>query len=143
MTIVMVRYVILRRFLCDIPPKLSFWNTCISAWLTLQQGNLRGVQFPDSTIWKPVSNNNQSWDDIVHTMSDDHEPEFERNNGNDWSDINFDDKNNDASHDDAKNSNQVSKTNNNPPPHHTGHIKMVKSRPSDTCPDICSIIIQK
>ena len=64
------------------------------------------------------------------------------NDENDWSDSNDDDENNDAFHDDAKNFNQLAKTNHNPPQHDTGHIKMVKARPSDTCPHIFSIIIR-
>ena len=112
----MVCYVILRRFLRDVPPKLSFWNTCISARLTPQQGHLRGVKFPDSTIWKPVSNNNNSLDDTVHTVLEDYKTEFETNDGNDWLESNNDNENNDAFHDDAKNSNQLFETNHNPPP---------------------------
>ena len=77
----MVRYVILRRFLHKVPPKRSFQNTGISAWLTPRRGHLWGVKFTDSNIWKPVSNNNQSLDDNAHTMSDDDNRNLERTTG--------------------------------------------------------------
>ena len=47
-------------------------------------------------------------------MSDNYEPEFGSDNGNDWSDDD-DNENNDVYHD-AQNSNQISETNHNPTP---------------------------
>ena len=74
-------------------------------------------------------------------MSDDYEPDFVLDDGNDWSDDDADDENNEASHD-AQNFSQIADTNHNPPQHDTGHIKTGKPRPSDTCPLKCTIIIQ-
>ena len=58
-TIVMVRHLILRQFICNIPSKRSFRNNRILAWTTPRRGNLRGVKFPDPTTWKTDPNKNQ------------------------------------------------------------------------------------
>ena len=101
----MFQYLILRQFIRNVPPKLSFWNTPISAWTTPRRGNLRGVKFPEPTNWKPDSNKNKHSDDTVNTVSDDEELKFETHDGNDFSDRNDDDENNIVSHDDAINYN--------------------------------------
>ena len=73
-------------------------------------------------------------------MSDDYKPDFGSDDGNYCSDDD-DDENNEASHD-AQNSNQIANTNHNPPQHDTGHIKMGKTRHSDTCTFTYTIISQ-
>ena len=50
----MVRYLILRQFIHDISPKISFRNNRISAWTTSRRGHIRGVKFPDPTTWNPI-----------------------------------------------------------------------------------------
>ena len=129
----MVRYVILRQLLREIPQRISPQNTRISAWIKPRRGHIGGVKIPDSTIWSPFSKYKQSIDDKTHTFSDDYKPDFGSDDGKDWSDDNEDDENNDASHD-AQNPNKIANTNHNPPQHDTGHIKTGKPHPSDTCP---------
>ena len=96
----MVRYVILRRFLREIPPKISLRNTYISAWLTPQQGHLQGVHIPDAVFWIPFPNYTHSIDDGHHTapVSDNYEPDIGSDNESYWPDNDADDDN-EASHD--------------------------------------------
>ena len=47
----MVRYMILRRFLREIPPRISFRDLRVLAWTTPRWGNLRGVATPDPATW--------------------------------------------------------------------------------------------
>ena len=47
----MVRYVILRRFLQEISPRISFRDLQVSAWTTPRRGHLRGVATPDQETW--------------------------------------------------------------------------------------------
>ena len=140
----MVRYAILHRFLREIPPKISLWNTCISAWLTPRQGHLRGVKIPDAESWSPFTKYKKLIDDATHTISvsDDYEPDFGSDDENDWSYDNADNENNKASHK-AQNFGQIADTSHNPPPQHdNGHIKTRNPRPSDTFPFKCTIISQ-
>ena len=112
----MVRYVILRRFLRDIPPKISLRNTYISVWITPRRGHLQGVNISDASSWIPFPNCIQSIDDAHHTapVSDDYVPDFGLDDESYWPDDDNDDKNNEASHD-AQNFSRISNTNHNPP----------------------------
>ena len=47
----MVWYVILHRFLQEIPPWISFRDIHVSAWTTPRRGHLRGVATPDPATW--------------------------------------------------------------------------------------------
>ena len=47
----MVRYVILRRFLREIPPRISFRDLRVSAWTTPRRGHLRGIATTDPATW--------------------------------------------------------------------------------------------
>ena len=47
----MVRYVILRRFLREIPPRISFRDIRVSAWATPRRGHLCVVANPDPSTW--------------------------------------------------------------------------------------------
>ena len=49
----MVRYVILRRFLREIPPWISFRESQVSDWLTPKGGHIRGVATPYLATWGP------------------------------------------------------------------------------------------
>ena len=102
----MVHYVILRQFLHEVPPKISLWNTCISAWLTPRRGHLQGVKIPDVEIWTPFPKYTQSIYDANHTapFSDDYEPDFGSDNENYWLDDDAVNENNTA-YQDAQNFN--------------------------------------
>ena len=47
----MVCYVILRRFLWEIPPRISFRDIRVSAWATPRRGHIRGIANPDPATW--------------------------------------------------------------------------------------------
>ena len=47
----MVCYVILRRFLREIPPWIYFRDPQVSDWLTLKGGHLYGVATPELATW--------------------------------------------------------------------------------------------
>ena len=49
----MVRYVILCRFLREIPSWISFRDPRVLAWLTLKGGHIRGITTPDLATWGP------------------------------------------------------------------------------------------
>ena len=49
----MVRYMILRRFLREIPPWVSFRDSQVSAWLTPKGVHMRGVATPNLATWVP------------------------------------------------------------------------------------------
>ena len=140
----MVRYVVLRRFLHSVPPKISFRNVNanVPAWLTPRRGHLRSVKFPDSTVRKPMSNNNQSLYDTVHTVFDGDGLESDMNDGNDWTESIDDAENNDEFPENVKNSHQLANSNQTTPQPDTGHIKLGQSRPSDTCPHTCKVMCQ-
>ena len=46
-----VRYVILCRFLWEIPPRIYFREIRVSAWATPQRGHIRSVATPDPATW--------------------------------------------------------------------------------------------
>ena len=60
----MVRYMILRRFLREIPPWISFRDSQVSAWLTPKVGHLRGVATPDLATWSPEQSTEYSSADV-------------------------------------------------------------------------------
>ena len=126
---------ILRRFLHEIPPKISLQNTCISAWLTPQRGHLRGVKISDAASWSHFPNYKQPINNATHTIyvTDNYKLDFGSVDGNNWSDDAAKNESNKASHD-AQNFSKISDTNHNPPPpqHNTGHIKTGKPHPSYT-----------
>ena len=62
--IIMVRYVVLRRFLREIPPWISFHDSQVSAWLTPKGGHLRGVDTPDLATWSPEHSTDYSSSDV-------------------------------------------------------------------------------
>ena len=64
----MVRYVILRRFLREIPPWISFRDPQVLAWLTPKRGNLRGVANPDLATWGPDLSKEYSPADVPEAM---------------------------------------------------------------------------
>ena len=51
----MVRYVILRRNLREIPPHISFQPARMSAWLFAKRDHLHGVQNPAPATWSTLS----------------------------------------------------------------------------------------
>ena len=85
---------------------------------------------------------NQSLDDKFHTVSDDDGLEFGMNDGDDLTECPDEDKNNNEFPENVKNSNQFANNNKKINQHDTGHIKLGKSRPSDTCPHTCQIMCQ-
>ena len=49
----MVRYVILRRFLQEIPSWISYRDPWVSAWITPKGGHIRGAATPYLATWGP------------------------------------------------------------------------------------------
>ena len=47
----MVRYVILRKILREVPPYISFRPTRLSAWIFAKGGHIHSVQNPDPATW--------------------------------------------------------------------------------------------
>ena len=83
----MVRYVILRRLLQEIPPLISFRNTRFSAWLTPRKGHLRGVKLPSPATWSPDLKPAQLDDDASTIALEDSYPELRSDDKNDdWPD---------------------------------------------------------
>ena len=83
----MVRYVILQRYLREIPPQISFRNTRISAWFTPQKGHLRGVKLLSPEDWSPAPKSIQLDDDASTIASEEIYPDFGVDDGNvDWQD---------------------------------------------------------
>ena len=71
----MVRYVILRRNLRDVPPHISFRPARLSAWLFAKGGHLHSVQTPAPATWStpstefPVTVSLLSYPDATVSMS--------------------------------------------------------------------------
>ena len=90
----MVRYVILRRLLHEIPTLVSFRNTRFSAWFTLPEGYLRGVKLPIPAPWSPDLKPAQLDDDASTIALEDSYPELQLDNENDnWPDDDYVDDN--------------------------------------------------
>ena len=136
----MVRCVILRRLLQEIPPLISFRNTHFPAWLTPRKGHLRGVKLPSPATWSPDPKTDQLDDDASTIASEDSYPELRSDNENDdWPDdenVNDNAPSGDPSH------HQTNHTSQPPPRHDTVHIEPGPPRPSDTCLHTCAVFSQ-
>ena len=84
----MVRYVVLRRFLQEIPPWISFRNPQVSDWITLKGGHIRGVATPDLSTWGPENLTEYSSADVPAAMgiTDEDYGDSSNEEMEDWSD---------------------------------------------------------
>ena len=136
----MVRYVILRKCIHEIPPLVSFHNTCFLAWFTPQKGRLRGVKLPSPEPWSPDLKPAQLHDDALTIASEDSYPNFWLDDGNDnWSDD--DNVDNDAPPG-AQSYHHTDTSIQTPSQHDTGHIEPDPPHASDNCPHMCEIFIK-
>ena len=133
----MVRYVILRRFLQDIPPWISFRDSQVSAWLTPKGGHLRVVATPDLATWSPEHSTEYSSADVpvVTGITNEDYGDSSDEEMEDWQD-------------DDGNSGEYSREE---PPlnqpdilavdnrHGVGHTTLGNTSTRDTCPHTCSI----
>ena len=136
----MVRYVILRRYLREIPTQISFRNTRISAWFTPRKGHLRGVKLLSPAASSPAPKSIQLDDDASTIASEESYLDFGVDEGNvDWQD---DDDDPAESPGRAHSRNPTGNTSQPPSRPDTGHIKPGPPRPSDTCPHTCAVFSQ-
>ena len=126
----MVWYVILRRYLQEIPPQISFRNTRFSAWFTPRKGHLRGVKLPSLAPWSPDLKPTHLDDDASTIASEERYPDCGSDDGNaDW----LDDDDVTADAPPCAHSSYHNKTTSQPPSQSDiGHIKPGPPRPSDS-----------
>ena len=135
----MVCYVILRRFLREIPPRISFCDLRVSAWTTPPRGHLRGVATPDPATWGFDLPTKYSTADVPAAMelTDEDYRGISDKEMKDWPDA--DGNNGDDSTEDPPNNQPGTLAIDTR--HDSGHIKLGK-RPSDTCPHTCTVFNQ-
>ena len=135
----MVRYVILRRFLQEIPPLIYFRDLRVSAWTTPRRGNLRGVTTPDPATWVFDLPTEYSTDDVpaATELTDEYYGGSSDEEMKDWPDANG--NSGDDSTEDPPNNQPCTLAINTR--HDVGHIKLDK-RPSDTCLHTCTVFNQ-
>ena len=133
----MVRYVVLRRFLQEIPSRISFRDPRVSAWLTPKGGHLRGVATPALADWGAGLLPKNLFDGVPAATETDDE-DYGDSSDEEMDDWPEDDDDGDYSRED-------------PPPSATlavdtrldaGHITMGTASPRDTCPHTCIIFNQ-
>ena len=136
----MVRYVILRRFLREIPSWISFRDPRVLAWLTPRGGHLRGIATPDLANWgaglspKDLPANVPAATGVIDE---------------DYRDI-LDKETEDWTADDGNSRDYLREDPPSPQTitlavdtrHGVGRTKLGTARPSDTCPHTCTIINQ-
>ena len=136
----MVGYVILCRYLREIPPQISFRNNRSSVWFTPQKGNLRGVKIPSQAPWSPDIKPTQLDDYTITIASEESYPDFGSDGGNDdW--LDEDDITVDAPPC-AHSSHYTDTPSQHPYQPNIGHIKLGPPRPSDSCPHTCAVFSQ-
>ena len=133
----MVRYVILRRFLREIPPSISIFRQFRpSAWLTPKRRFLHGVDTPDLATWSPNHEKETFHDDetAATDISEDASISSLDKEKDSWPEAEAD------SGDYPPLVDQPGVSDHNTR-HDTGHITP-GTRPSDTCPYTCTILNQ-
>ena len=135
----MVRYVILRRFLQEIPPLIYFRDLRVSAWTTPPRGHLRGFANPDPATWGFDLPTEYSTADVTEAkeLKDKDYGSSSDEEKKDW--LNADGNSGDDSTEDPPNNHPGTLTIDTR--QDVGHIKLGK-RPSDTCPYTCTVFNQ-
>ena len=136
----MVRYVILRKFLQELPRWVSFRDPRGSDWFTPRGGHLREVAIPDLATWGAgLSPKDLSAEVPAATaLTDEETGDSSDEETDDWP---------------ADDSDGGDYSPEEPPPpqpvkravdtrHSAGHTELGTARPSDTCPHTCTIINQ-
>ena len=136
----MVRYVILRRLLHEIPRLVSFRNPRFSAWFTPRKDHLRGVTLPSPAPWSPNLKPAQLDNDASTIALEESYPELRSDNENDdWPDDDNVDNNAPSGDSSYHHTDPPSQP---PSQHDIGHIKTGPPCPSDTCLHTCAVFSQ-
>ena len=133
----MVRYIILRRNLKEIPPHISFRPARLSAWLFAKRGFLHSIQTPDPATWCSPSGDSSSRTEplpstpndsglLSDTLSLDADSEMES-----WSDD-----------EPTPHLDSAPRPKQDNPHYSTRHANAGLPRLSDTCPHTCVILNQ-
>ena len=133
----MVRYVILRRFLREIPPWISFRDLQVLAWLTPKGGHIRGVATPDLATWFPEHFTEYLSADVpvATVITDEDYGDSLDKEMEDWPD-NDGDSGDYSGEDPPLNQPDILAVDTR---HGVGHTILGNKCPRDTCPHTCSI----
>ena len=136
----MFQYVILRRYLREIPPQISFRNTRFSAWFAPRKGHLLEVKLPSLEPWIPDLKPTQLDNDASTIALEESYQDFGSDDGNyDW----LDDDDVTADAPPCAHSSHHTETPSQPPSQpDIIYIEPGPPRPSDSCPHTCAVFSQ-